>query len=200
MPQISRTPRETYRHCHCGDGGWVFGVAAGAAVRCDGQRDGLPPPSISPFHARACLRLNNAKAKIVCLAVLTALARLGLQGASFVVFRIFPSDEGNEKSFAPRRGITAHIFIVHTIVAQIGAIARCSRELGDVALAQLRTVAAVRCFQDPYGIAGLFILCGDAPTGEQRTIRATDPSAQLLFISYSRGQCRIRQAAERIAP
>jgi hypothetical protein len=59
------------------------------------------------------------KAKIVCLAVLTALARLGLQGAGLGVFRIFSADEGHAKSlFASRRRIAAHILVVHTIVSQ----------------------------------------------------------------------------------
>src|SRR5262245_33649707 len=108
------------------------------------------------------------KAKIVCLAVLTALARLGLQGAGFGFFRIFPADEGDAKSlFAPRRRVAAHIFVVYTIVAQIGAIAGRSDELGNVALGNSRTVAAVCGFQDPYGICGLFVLCGD--TASRRT-------------------------------
>jgi hypothetical protein len=121
----------------------------------DGARSYLLLRFRLPTLARAFAQTMQ-KAKIVRLAVLTALPRLGLQGASFGVFRIFPADEGDSKSlFAPRRRIAAHIFIVHTIIAEIGAIARCSRELGDVALGNPRTVAAVRCFQDPYGIAGL---------------------------------------------
>ena len=102
------------------------------------------------------------KAKIVWLAVVTTLARLGLQGAGLGVFCIFPADVGDAKGlFAACRRVAAHIFVVHTIVAKIGAIAGRSDELGDVALDNPCTVTAVCGFQDPYGIEGLFLLCSD---------------------------------------
>ena len=92
------------------------------------------------------------KAKVVWLAVVTTLARLGLQGAGLGVFSIFPADVGDAKGlFASRRRVAAHIFVVHTIVAEIGAIAGRRDELGHVALGNPCTVAAVCGFQDPSG-------------------------------------------------
>jgi hypothetical protein len=149
-----------HRHCHCGDGGWVFGGTAGAVsgARPTARRVPSSFDFAIPTLARAFAETMQ-KAKIVCLAVLTRLARLGLQGAGLEAFRIFPADEGDAKSlFAPRRRIAAHLFVVHMIVAEIGAIAGRSDELGDVALGNSLTVAAVCGLQDLYGICGLFPL------------------------------------------
>jgi hypothetical protein len=50
-------------------------------------------------------------------------------------FRIFPADVVDAEGLsAARRRVTAHVFVIHTIVAEIGAIAGRSDELGDVAL------------------------------------------------------------------
>src|SRR5262245_39901078 len=93
-----------------------------------------------PTLARAFAQTMQ-KAKIVSLAVLTPLARLGLQGAGLGVFRIFPADEGDAKSlFAPRRRVAAHIFVVDTIVEEIGAIAGRRDELRKLALGKSRPV------------------------------------------------------------
>src|SRR5262245_50226376 len=128
-----------------------------------------------PTLARAFAQTMQ-KAKIVCLAVLTALARLGLQGAGLGVFPIFSADEGHAKSlFAPRRRIAAHILVVHTIVAKIGAIAGRSDEPRDVALGNPRTVAAVRGFQDPYGIGWLFLLRDDTANGRTKDHEGNRP-------------------------
>ena len=103
------------------------------------------------------------KAKVVWLAVVTTLARLGLQGAGLGIFRIFSADVGDAQSlFAACRRVAAHVFVVHTIIAEIGAIAGGSDELGDVAFGNPCTIAAVCGFQNPYGMEGLFLLCGHA--------------------------------------
>ena len=152
-----------HRHCHGGDGGWV-GVAAGAVSggRSTARRV-LSFFALSPSDARSILRSDNAEGK-------NCLARRrhhpypprppGRRSRSF--FCTFPADVGPLKGlFAACRRVAAHIFVVHTIVAKIGAIAGRSDELGDVALDNPCTVTAVCGFQDPYGIEGLFLLCGD---------------------------------------
>ena len=97
----------------------------------------------------------------ISLTMPSSIRRLGLQGAG-LWFRIFPANEGNaEGLFASCRRVAAHVFVVHTIVAEIGAIADGSNELGDVALGNPSTVAAICGFQDPYGIGRLFRLRDD---------------------------------------
>src|SRR5262249_1064518 len=92
---------------------------------------------------------------------------------------IFPADVGDAKGlFASRRRVAAHIFVIHTIVAEIGAIAGRSDELGHVALGNPCTVAAVCGFQDLMAFAGFFSSAVTLATGEQRIMNATLPSAR----------------------
>src|SRR5262245_50327261 len=58
------------------------------------------------------------KAKVVWLAVVTTFARLGLQGAGFGVFCIFPADVGDAKGlFASRRRVAMRTSIAKTLLS-----------------------------------------------------------------------------------